>query len=451
MTWFSRRWEQSPDIGILKPDYSHPAYYLGGESPTNMIWLAGDPLTFNSSQRRIVSTGEESPWYASGDALQRGGYRGGSSGRSWQSVANAGVNFGGTTNFPLFNYNQGYTAVVVSAPYASTIVNTAFSSRFGASTFSQWDVWANADGAGATTSGAFGSYFRANTSPANTGIHATSQLDGLYHCWVVGNSASTGFIYRDGIKQSITRTAHPATADLSSSSETRIGNLGNYTSTGYAHINPLALVFIAAVCCDEGLAQTLSENPWQLVEAPKNKLWFFLSTTSGVSGTSNTTNVNDTSSASGTTTVTGSLTYTNDNDTIVASGTTTVTGSSSTTNTDDSVNASGTVGSGAVSGTVSYTNENDTVVISGTTTVVGSVTYTNANDTCSASGTAAVGDLSLILKILANKQTLDADTGLYTLYDDDGTTILYQVAAWEDVAGTIPYRGRTLSRIDRLE
>jgi len=58
--------------------------------------------------------------------------------------------------------------------------------------------------------------------------------------------------------------------------------------------------------------------------------------------------------------------------------------------------------------------------------------------------------LDLILKILSNRQELNAATGKFTLYDDDGTTVLYESNAWEDTAGTIPYRGKALRRIDAL-
>jgi hypothetical protein len=64
--------------------------------------------------------------------------------------------------------------------------------------------------------------------------------------------------------------------------------------------------------------------------------------------------------------------------------------------------------------------------------------------------TAAVDDFSLILKILRNRQELNAATGMFTLYDDDGTTVLYQSNAWADAAGTIPYSGGVLARIDAL-
>lgn len=59
-------------------------------------------------------------------------------------------------------------------------------------------------------------------------------------------------------------------------------------------------------------------------------------------------------------------------------------------------------------------------------------------------------DLALILKILRNRQELNPSTGKFTLYDDDGTTVLAQSNAWADVGGTQPYSGGTLARIDAL-
>lgn len=59
-------------------------------------------------------------------------------------------------------------------------------------------------------------------------------------------------------------------------------------------------------------------------------------------------------------------------------------------------------------------------------------------------------ELSLILKILRNRQELNPSTGKFTLYDDDGTTVLLESNAWADVGGTQPYSGGTLARIDAL-
>ena len=60
------------------------------------------------------------------------------------------------------------------------------------------------------------------------------------------------------------------------------------------------------------------------------------------------------------------------------------------------------------------------------------------------------GTLDLILKILRNRQELNPTTGKFTLYDDDGVTVLYTTSAWADAAGTVPYSGGALRRIDAL-
>jgi hypothetical protein len=58
--------------------------------------------------------------------------------------------------------------------------------------------------------------------------------------------------------------------------------------------------------------------------------------------------------------------------------------------------------------------------------------------------------IDLILDILSNRQQLNAETGVYTLYADDGVTVLKTALAWEDTAGTIPYRGQGLKRLDAM-
>ena len=60
------------------------------------------------------------------------------------------------------------------------------------------------------------------------------------------------------------------------------------------------------------------------------------------------------------------------------------------------------------------------------------------------------GTLDLILKILVNRQELNPATGTFTLYDDDGVTVLYTTSAWADAAGTVSYSGGALRRIDAL-
>lgn len=65
-------------------------------------------------------------------------------------------------------------------------------------------------------------------------------------------------------------------------------------------------------------------------------------------------------------------------------------------------------------------------------------------------GLDATAKLLLIAKILRNKQVTDPITGLLTIYDDDGSTVLLQGPLWEDAAGTQAYRGQGAERRERL-
>ena len=53
-------------------------------------------------------------------------------------------------------------------------------------------------------------------------------------------------------------------------------------------------------------------------------------------------------------------------------------------------------------------------------------------------------------KWLRNKRVTDPVTGLQTVYDDNGVTVLGQGALYENVAGTVPYRGQGAERSERL-
>lgn len=154
--------------------------------------------------------------------------------------------------------------------------------------------------------------------------------------------------------------------------------------------------------------EEIRATPWRLFREKRIQIWVSESSGGGVTGTSATTNANDTSAASGTTTVvgtsattnandtsaasgsvgsavTGTSATTNANDTSSASGTTTVVGTSATTNANDTSAASGSVG-GGVTGASNTTNADDTSAASGTTTIVGNSATANANDTSNAAG-----------------------------------------------------------------
>jgi hypothetical protein len=58
--------------------------------------------------------------------------------------------------------------------------------------------------------------------------------------------------------------------------------------------------------------------------------------------------------------------------------------------------------------------------------------------------------VSLIYKLLANRQELNPVDGTFTVYDDDSVTPLLHADAWANTEGTVPYTGPVLRRIDRL-
>lgn len=53
-------------------------------------------------------------------------------------------------------------------------------------------------------------------------------------------------------------------------------------------------------------------------------------------------------------------------------------------------------------------------------------------------------------KLLRNKTKTDPVTGVMTVYDDDGTTVLYTANIYQDAAGTVPYAGSGAELRNRL-
>lgn len=59
--------------------------------------------------------------------------------------------------------------------------------------------------------------------------------------------------------------------------------------------------------------------------------------------------------------------------------------------------------------------------------------------------------LAIIQKILRNKTVTDPDTGIMTVYADDGITVLFTAPVYEDINQTQPYRGEGIEVRNRLE
>lgn len=67
-----------------------------------------------------------------------------------------------------------------------------------------------------------------------------------------------------------------------------------------------------------------------------------------------------------------------------------------------------------------------------------------------ASTLATTAQAALILKILRNKTVTNPSTGVMTVYDDDGTTVLFTANIFQDASGTTPYDGNGINLKDRL-
>lgn len=81
---------------------------------------------------------------------------------------------------------------------------------------------------------------------------------------------------------------------------------------------------------------------------------------------------------------------------------------------------------------------NDTVLIR---SVVSPQSITDAS---------AAADLLLLKQFALNKLHTDPITGKIQLFSDDGLTVILEGFLFEDIAGTIPYRGLGAERRDRL-
>ena len=53
-------------------------------------------------------------------------------------------------------------------------------------------------------------------------------------------------------------------------------------------------------------------------------------------------------------------------------------------------------------------------------------------------------------KLLKNRKETNPTTGIQTLYDDDGTTAFMTGNIWEDIGGTIAYKGAGIDRAEAL-
>ena len=230
-------WDAQPQEG------APPAIDLG---PDALLWSAAHPQLLIGAANRLA-TSEGSP-------LVRPGPLG--MARAWSRNASAGALFG------TFQHVKGLeiTVAVVAAPVASTNRKVAFSQRTSGSNYAQFYMGFNSDGGASSLSGSIALISR-NTSAVMQSVGSPSQFDGSPHAWVLANGVSTGYVYRDGVAQTVSPDERASGTVWTSDQITRIGNIGDYTTDGaFVSDDPIYLVIVWPRVLPADQAQRLSAD-----------------------------------------------------------------------------------------------------------------------------------------------------------------------------------------------
>lgn len=231
-------WDAQPQEVAL------PAIDLG---PDALLWSAAHPQLLIGAANRLA-TSEGSP-------LVRPGPLG--MARAWTRTANAGSLFGTFQHVP----GTDLTVAVVGAPVASaTERKVAFSQRTSSGAFPQHYVGFNSTSSVAVSSGLIVLTQR-NTGATFCAVEASSQVDGALHAWVLANGTADGYIYRDGVAQTLTVNVRTTGTIFDSSQKTRIGNIADYATDGSFVCNdPIYLVIVWPRVLPKYQAQQLSAD-----------------------------------------------------------------------------------------------------------------------------------------------------------------------------------------------
>lgn len=217
-------------------------------------WLPSSPLTLLFGKRTLAAVGESGYVAATGSPVGDKGVA-----RKWSRTANAGVDFG---TVQAIAQNAGVTVLVVAAPTSSAAMKVPFSQRIGSGNYTQTDFVFNAttiDSLGATA----GQLALTTYHAGSGGVLAAGQVDGKTHCWVAGNGPSNGYIFRDGVKQTLLTSTRMSTF-TAGTQKLRVGNMADDATTSYPCDDPVYLVVVWDRLLTEGEAKAVSDNPWQL-------------------------------------------------------------------------------------------------------------------------------------------------------------------------------------------
>lgn len=180
------------------------------------------------------------------------------------NAASAGVQFGQQQPIP----DPPWTILIVAAPVATATQRPLIDQRYASSPFNETSIRANFRGSSAATnSGSLGVYFS-----GGGGFTADSQFDGATHAWVLRKGGfGIGFaaIWRDGAVQVLSEAAATGGNTKSTNQKFAIGNLGDYTGTGFNNPDPMMMALVVPRALSDGLCHALSADPFGVAFRPR--------------------------------------------------------------------------------------------------------------------------------------------------------------------------------------
>lgn len=196
------------------------------------VWTPQQPLAFQSANN--IQTATEVAYSAA--PISAAGV-----GRQWTRTGNAGINFGVQQ---IIRQNTVVTVLVLAAPRSQAALKVPVSQRVAGGAFTQTELVFNSQDLPGISGATAGAVMLASYHNSGKGVVALSQLDGQPHCWVAGNSTTAGYIFRDGVNQTLSASLQLTDPLTISTQRLRIGNIADDGGTTYVHDDPLYLVVV---------------------------------------------------------------------------------------------------------------------------------------------------------------------------------------------------------------
>ncbi len=227
------------------------------------VYHPGDPFSLRFANGKLTGTEGSNNGSAVFDAVGVG--------RRWSGTGvNAGLEFG---NVQPFSNNTAYTVLVVGAPVAESSSRAVVGQRYGAEPFYIHAAFGFNRMDGSNSESGSVNLLSINTTLPGQSVTAQNQIDGATHVWVASNSTTTGYIYRDGVKQTLSVNQRLNTTYVNSLAKFEIGSVPDSTAAAACQY-PIYLIVGWPTQLSESLAQSLSANPWQIF-APQRRVIHF--------------------------------------------------------------------------------------------------------------------------------------------------------------------------------